>query len=202
MLTLSSPRGAVDLVRIDELQILGAHNVANALAAAAAADALGVSASAIREGLVGFEPIEHRLEPAGSVNGVEWFNDSKATNPDAVSKALEAFTDRPLILLLGGRNKGSDFRALAEQAEAVSREVVLFGEARDQIAEAFSGLSVTPHLVGRLSDAVEWAARHARSGDAVVLSPGCASFDEFDNYEQRGRVFKTLVAELGQRAEW
>ncbi len=201
-LVLSSPRGAVELVAVDELQILGSHNVANALAAAATADVLGISASALCEGLISFAPIEHRLEPVGSVRGIEWFNDSKATNPDAVSKALEAFTDRPLILLLGGRSKGSDFRPLARQAEVTAREVVLFGEARDEIFEAFAELEMTPRVVTGLTDAVEWAAAHAHPGDAVALSPGCASFDEFEDYEHRGRAFKALVAELGQRAEW
>lgn len=202
MLTLSTPRGIVELVHEDQLLIRGSHNVSNALAAAAAADALGVSASALRDGLLSFAPIEHRLEPVGTIAGVEWFNDSKATNPDAVSKALEAFPERPLVVLLGGRNKGNDFRSLAAQAAAVAHTVVVFGEARDEIAMAFQGVSLAPEVVSTLAEAVTVAAGCARAGDAVVLSPGCASFDEFENFEERGRAFKSMVLELSKRAEW
>jgi UDP-N-acetylmuramoylalanine--D-glutamate ligase len=202
MLALNTPRGLVELVPADQLLIRGSHNVSNALAAAAAADALGVSASALRDGLLSFAPIEHRLEPVGTIGGIEWFNDSKATNPDAVSKALEAFRDRPLVVLLGGRNKGNDFRSLAARAAEVAHVVVAFGEAREEIAAAFQGVDLTPEVVSTLAEAVAVAAGRARAGDAVVLSPGCASFDEFDNYEERGRAFKSMVFELGKRVEW
>jgi UDP-N-acetylmuramoylalanine--D-glutamate ligase len=200
MLSLATTRGPVDLLPASDLKILGAHNVTNALAAAAAADRLGVSCDALRGGLASFEPIEHRLEPAGSVGGVEWFNDSKATNPDAVSKALEALSDRPLILLLGGRNKGSDFAQLAAQAARSARAVVVFGEAGGEIASAFEGAELAPVRAVTLADAVAMADEIADTGDAVLLSPGCASFDQFDNYEQRGRVFKSLVRRLEERA--
>jgi UDP-N-acetylmuramoylalanine--D-glutamate ligase len=197
------PAGApVDLIPIESLGILGSHNVSNALAAAAAADAMGVSAGALRDGLSSFEPIEHRLEPAGSVAGVEWFNDSKATNPDAVSKAMEAFSGRPLILLLGGRSKGSDFGPLATQAAGIARTVIVFGEARDEIVGAFSGMDISPESCATLAQAVGLADGLARPGDAVLLSPGCASFDEFENYEERGRAFKSMVAALSQKGQW
>jgi UDP-N-acetylmuramoylalanine--D-glutamate ligase len=176
-----------------DLAIRGSHNVSNALAAASAAHTLGVSAVDIRTGLRSFQPIEHRLEPVAVVDGVEWFNDSKATNPDAVLKALTAFGDQPLILLLGGRNKHNDFHPLARIAGPRARAVVLFGESRHELAEAFH--DEPTHVVEAVSlgDAVEAAAQVAQSGDAVVLSPACASFDEFLSYEQRGRVFKDLV---------
>ncbi len=197
ILRLDTPSGTVDLCAIEELLIRGPHNVSNALAAAAAAHAFGASTSAIASGLRSFRPIEHRLEPVGAVCGGEWFNDSKATNPDAVLKALASFDERPLILLLGGRNKGSDMRPLASVAARRARAVVCFGEAGEEIADAFNGLGgADVTRVAGLTEAVDAAARLAEPGDAILLSPACASFDEFANYEERGRVFKRLVAEL------
>jgi UDP-N-acetylmuramoylalanine--D-glutamate ligase len=168
--------------------------VSNALAAAAAAHALGVAAADLREGLRTFEPIAHRLEPAGESVGVAWFNDSKATNPDAVFKALHAFGDRPIVVLLGGRNKGNDFRPLAEEVCGTAKAAVLFGESRGELAEAFSVLDFPVVEATTLRDAVAAAAVLTRPGDAVVLSPACASFDEFSSYEHRGDEFKRLVA--------
>ena len=195
-LTLETPSGPIRLVGADELLIRGAHNVSNALAAAVAAHALGVTATDLREGLRTFEPIAHRLEPAGSLGDVEWFNDSKATNPDAVFKALHAFGDRPLVVLLGGRNKANDFRLLAEEVARTAKTAVLFGEARGELAEAFRGLDVRVVEAVGLRDAVEAAASVAEPGDVVVLSPACASFDEFTSYEHRGDEFKRSVAAL------
>ncbi len=196
-LALETPGGLVRLVGPEELQVRGAHNVSNALAAAAAAHAVGVSAASIREGLRTFRPIEHRLEPVGDVEGVEYFNDSKATNPDAVLKALAAFPDRPLIVLLGGRNKGNDLRPLAEQVARYATLAVLFGEAADEFERAFRGLEIEAVRATELGSAVEAAAGRAKPGDVVLLSPACASFDGFANYEERGRAFKQLVADMG-----
>lgn len=195
-LKLETRGGPIRLVRIDELQIKGAHNVSNALAAAAAAHSLGVTASAIREGLRSFAPIEHRLEPVAIVDEVEWFNDSKATNPDAVMKALTAFGDRPLVVLLGGRNKHNDFGPLAKKVAGRAKAAVLFGEARQELEAAFEGQPVRTVSAVALVDAVEVARALSEPGDAVVLSPACASFDEFTSYEHRGRVFKELVAAM------
>jgi UDP-N-acetylmuramoylalanine--D-glutamate ligase len=159
-----------------------------------------VSAASIREGLRTFRPIEHRLEPAGEVNGAEYFNDSKATNPDAVMKGLSAFPDRPLIVLLGGRNKDNDLRPLAEEVSRRASLAVLFGEAGDEFATAFEGLDFPTVRADGLAEAVAAATEMAKPGDVVLLSPACASFDEFDNYEQRGRVFKAYVAKLQEQA--
>ncbi|HSK47792.1 MAG TPA: UDP-N-acetylmuramoyl-L-alanine--D-glutamate ligase [Coriobacteriia bacterium] len=201
VLQLSALSGdRVPLVPVDEILIKGPHNVSNALAASAAAHSMGVKPDSIREGLRSFLPIEHRLEPAGFAVGAEWFNDSKATNPDAVSKALTAFGDRPLILLLGGRNKGNDFGPLALEVAERARYVVLFGEACPELAEAFSQTAVPVRTVANLAEAVRAAAKVADAGDAVVLSPACASFDEFDNYEERGRTFKRMVQDLSSEA--
>ena len=196
VLVLETRAGEVRLCRADQLQIRGAHNVSNALAAAAAAHALGVSPADLRDGLLSFRAIEHRIEPAGSVAGVEWFNDSKATNPDAVFKAIDAFADESLVLLLGGRNKGNDFTALAMRAAQSARAVVIFGESRVELARAFEGLDVNVVEAVSLVDAVGAARELARAGDVVVLSPACASFDEFDSYEHRGDVFKALVCDM------
>ncbi len=202
MLTLDTRGGAIRLVTEDELLIRGAHNVSNALAAAAAVHALGVTAKDIQRGLRTFEPIEHRLEPVAEVGGVAWFNDSKATNPDAVLKALTAFGEQPLIVLLGGQNKNNDMRPLAEAVAARAKAAVVFGEAGDEIAEAFEGLGIAFAQTAGLASAVSTAADFAHPGDAVVLSPACASFDEFTSYEHRGTVFKSLVlAMAGGEAE-
>ena len=192
-LVLETRGGAVRLIPADALQIRGTHNVSNALAAAAAAHALGATPQALRDGLESFEPMEHRLEPAGVVAGASWYNDSKATNPDAVLKALTAFSDSPLIVLLGGRNKHNDFGPLAVAVSGTAKAAVLFGESRHELAAAFAGLPVRTVEAVSLSDACEAAAALAEPGDAVVLSPACASFDEFTSYEERGQVFKRLV---------
>jgi UDP-N-acetylmuramoylalanine--D-glutamate ligase len=196
VLTLDTPSGPVGLVPASDLRIRGGHNVSNALAAAAAAWTLGVSAEALRIGLASFDPIEHRLEPAGVIDGVEYFNDSKATNPDAVLKALTAFEERPIVVLLGGRNKGNSFDDLAKVCAQRCRSAVVFGEARAELAVALAAAGVPYREVISLDDAVQAAASAAHAGDVVLLSPACASFDQFDDYEQRGRVFKDLVVSL------
>ncbi len=193
MLVLETRGGEVRLCRADELLIRGDHNISNALAAASAAHAFGVGATHLREGLRSFRAIEHRLEPVGCILGVEWFNDSKATNPDAVFKAVDALRDRPFVVLLGGRNKGNDFRPLAERVNGDAKAVVLFGESRAELATAFQGLEVKCVEAVSLADAVAVASELASAGDAVVLSPACASFDEFTSYEHRGAAFKDLV---------
>lgn len=200
LLVLETSAGEVRLCREDELQIRGGHNVSNALAAAAVAHAFGVSAGNLHTGLTSFAPIEHRLEPVASVSGVSWFNDSKATNPDAVFKAIDAFAGTPLIVLLGGRNKGNDFRPLARFVNDKAKAAVLFGESRAELAAAFEGLGVHAVEAVSLADAVEVARGLAVPGDAVVLSPACASFDEFSSYEHRGDAFKSLVSAMATGA--
>jgi UDP-N-acetylmuramoylalanine--D-glutamate ligase len=172
--------------------------VSNALAAAACARAAGASIEAIAAGLASFRPIEHRLEPAGVVDAVEYFNDSKATNPDAVLKALTAFGDRPLVVLLGGRNKGVDMHPLARAVAARTGDVVVFGEAAAEYVEAFEGLDVELGRAADLAGAVERARSVAMPGAIVLLSPGCTSYDEFSGYEERGRRFKEIVASYGE----
>jgi len=195
VLTLITPHGPEPLVAAEELRIRGDHNVSNALAAAAAAHAMGVHAADIRAGLTTFEPIAHRLEPVGVRDGAEYVNDSKGTNPDAVVKALTAFGDRDIVLLLGGRNKGSDFAPLAAAIAARGGvRPVVFGEAAAEISAALADAGVAFDSASGLRLAVDQAATIAHSGDVVLLSPGCASFDEFKNYEHRGEFFASLVA--------
>jgi UDP-N-acetylmuramoylalanine--D-glutamate ligase len=130
------------------------------------------------------------------VDGVEYVNDSKATNPDATYKALDAFGDRPVVVLLGGQRKDIDLRPLAEQVAATCRLAVLFGESRPALVDAFAGLDVPVLPAVGLVDALRVAAEAAREGDVVLLSPACKSFDEFTSFEERGRVFKQAVVAL------
>jgi UDP-N-acetylmuramoylalanine--D-glutamate ligase len=196
VLVVDVGEGDVPLLRADDLRIRGMHNVSNALAAAAVALALGVPAAAVIDGLRSFAPMEHRLEPVGTVAGVSYVNDSKATNPDAVMKALTAFGEQPVIVLLGGHNKGNDFGPLAEACGRRCRLAVLYGEARDELTAAFRAANAPHRLATGMLDALSVACEAAVAGDVIVLSPACASFDEFENYEQRGRVFATAVSRL------
>ncbi len=197
-LTLDTPEGPEPLVAVEDLAIRGDHNVSNALAAAAAARSMGAALPGIRAALRSFKPIEHRLEPVEWVRDVEYFNDSKATNPDSVMKALTAFDERPLIVLLGGHNKGNDFAALAEDVAARCRAAVLFGEARPELEAAFAGLPMEAASAETMLQALRVASEIAVPGDVVLLSPGCASFDEFTSYEHRGRAFKDAVLRLAR----
>ncbi len=180
-----------ELVSVDDLQIKGSHNQANALAAASAALALGAPASLVAEGLLSFAPLEHRIEPAGSVAGVACYNDSKATNVDATLVALTAFLPARPVVLLGGRDKGTDLAPLVAACEESAAAVVCFGEAR----EAFAGSRVLRVLgAPTMEAALDEALAVATPDEVVLLSPACASFDEFSCFEERGDVFKKLVA--------
>ena len=193
VLILATGSGEIELVHRDELVIKGDHNVSNALAASAAAYAVGVGGNHIAAGLRSFEPIAHRLEPLMAVDGVEYVNDSKATNPDATIKALTAFRDRPLIVLLGGRNKGNSFDDLAICVASACKGAVVFGEAADTILEALKRAGFEAVHTEDLEEAVGVAAQMAAEGDVVLLSPACASFDQFHNYVDRGESFRRHV---------
>ena len=190
-----------ELVSTADLQIAGHHNVINALAAAAAALACGASAASVRGGLVSFAPLEHRIEPAGSIAGVRFYNDSKATNTDAFEKALTAFPRDRVILLLGGHDKGTpleDFSRIVCQHVVA---VVCFGEAAERFEHALEfagakGSGVTLARAEHMRDAVDVARTLAHPGDVVLFSPACSSFDEFSGYEERGRAFKSYLDEL------
>jgi len=201
MLCLDEDGALIELVKASELRIRGVHNMSNALAAAAAARAAGADLEGVRAGLRTFAPVAHRLEPVGEVGGIEFFNDSKATNPDAVLKALTSFDDRGVVVLLGGRNKGNDFRPLADEVRARCRAAVVFGESAADIAEAFGEGGFPVVRTVDLLQATRAAFELAHPADVVLLSPACASFDQFDNYEHRGERFKEIVASMRQGGE-
>lgn len=176
-----------------DLKIKGMHNASNALAAASAALALGVDAQRVGEGLQTFSPLEHRIEPCGTVAGVALYNDSKATNVDATLHALDAFGAVKPIVLLGGDDKGTDLAELVCAAERHCKAVVCFGAAGPRFFEAFAHASLPVMQAPTLEPALDAALEAAEPGDVVVLTPACASFDEFDSFEHRGRAFKGLV---------
>ena len=196
----------VDFGPLSALQIKGAHNITNALAAASAAWAVGVSPAHIRAGLATFAPLEHRIEPCGTFGGISYYNDSKGTNVDSTCKAFTAFTPGSIICLLGGHDKGTDLAPLVEAARDTCKAVVCYGESKARFLAAFGanpetladGESVnveglTVFAASGMRQAARLAAAHAHPGDVVLLSPACSSFDEFTCYQERGRVFKDLV---------
>jgi UDP-N-acetylmuramoylalanine--D-glutamate ligase len=177
-----------------EIALRGEHNLENVLAACAAAHLAGAPAQAIAGGVNTFRAVEHRLEFVAEVGGAGFYNDSKATNVDATLKAIEAFPG-PLIVILGGKDKGSPYTPLIEPLRQRARLAILIGAAAGKIA-ADLGDAVPMERAGTLDRAVKLAAERAQPGDVVLLAPACSSFDQFENYEQRGRVFKELVARL------
>ncbi|EAR21838.1 UDP-N-acetylmuramoyl-L-alanine--D-glutamate ligase [Nitrococcus mobilis] len=184
-------RGRNRLAPCAAFQPVGRHNQANALAALALGSAAGLSLSALLQGLQTFRGLPHRMEPVIEHDGVLWINDSKGTNVGATLAAV-AGLERPLILILGGQGKGQDFTALGPALRARARAAVVLGEDAQRLASALGGVCPVERAVD-LSAAVAGAARLARAGDIVLLSPACASFDMFSSYAERGEVFRTAV---------
>jgi len=182
------------LMRRDEIPLRGEHNVENVLAATAAACLAGAEPAAAANGIRSFKGVEHRLEFVAEVGGVAFYNDSKATNVDAALKAIEAFPG-PLLVILGGKDKGSPYTPLREALHERARLAILIGAATEKIAADLEG-SVAIERAETIDRAVHLAMDRARPGDTVLLAPACASFDQFVNYEHRGRVFKQLVGLL------
>lgn len=181
------------LLHRDELPLLGRHNVANALAAALVAHLAGLEPEAIARGLRTARPLPHRLEPVADRDGVLWVNDSKATNVAAAVSALLSL-DRPVVLLLGGKDKGEVLAPLARTASGRVRVVLCYGAAGGRMAAAMDAEGVPHELcAGGMDTAVRTARHYARPGDVVLLAPACSSFDEFENYEARGRRFSALA---------
>jgi UDP-N-acetylmuramoylalanine--D-glutamate ligase len=188
----------VPLLNLADIHLRGQHNVENALAAAATTFLLGVEPAAIAQGVRTFPGVEHRLEFVARIRGVDFFNDSKATNVDAAVKAIEAFSEG-LLVILGGKDKGSSYAPLAELLRQRGRHAFLIGAAAEKIESELKG-AVPLTQAGTLDRAIAMAFECARPGDTVLLAPACASFDQFENYEHRGRVFKQLVRELAPQA--
>lgn len=195
--SLPGDSSAVHLIAADEIRIRGVHNLENAMAASAMALLAGCPPEAVRASLREFGGLEHRLELVRELDGVTYINDSKGTNVGAVVKSIESFPG-PLILIAGGRDKAGDFSVLRELVTQKVREVILIGEAAGTIQDALKDVTETV-MAKDLAGAVAIARRHAQNGDVVLLSPACASFDMFRDFEDRGRQFKQIVMEMKSR---
>ena len=189
-------RGEKTILPLGEIQLKGAHNVENVLAGVCVGMLAGVEPAQIRRAVASFKAVEHRLEFVATVRGVDYYNDSKATNVDATIKALESFPGR-IHLILGGKDKGSDYTVLNDLLKDRVKRVYTIGAAAQKIESQIRGVPVVS--AGTLEAAVRRASEAAEPGDIVLLAPACASFDQFDSYEHRGRTFKNLVRQLAAR---
>ncbi len=202
-LVFGTPQSYRPICRMDEIRIPGMHNVSNALAAAAMAAVCAVQLPVIRYTLRTFAGVEHRIEFAGEAAGVRYINDSKGTNVDSTIKAVQTMQTNT-VLMLGGYDKHTDFDPLTREilANPAIGHIVVYGDTRSQIEQSLVRLGYAGARITRVDGSFESAVRAAREaahpGDTVLLSPACASFDQFDDYEQRGRVFKDLVKRMGE----
>lgn len=186
-----------ELLDVNDMKLRGLHNVENVAAACAAGIAAGVSVESMSATVKRFDPVEHRLEFVAEIDGVKFYNDSKATSVDATVKAVEAFASEQgkLILILGGRGKKAPYEPLAQLVKERVRKLILIGEDADTIA-AELGEYAQFERAGDMSDAIQRSFAAAEKGDVVLLAPACASFDMFDSFEHRGKVFKEAVGKL------
>jgi UDP-N-acetylmuramoylalanine--D-glutamate ligase len=187
------------LLPLSGIPLKGAHNVENVLAAACAGRLAGVAPDAIRRAVEGFRAVEHRLEYVATVDGVEYYNDSKATNVDSAIKAIESFPGR-IHLILGGKDKNSDYTALGPLMKERVKAVYTIGAAAEKIEAHLAG-TVAMTRAGTLERALEKAREAADAGDVVLLAPACSSFDQFESYEHRGRVFKEVVGAFAKETQ-
>ncbi|MBQ9015296.1 MAG: UDP-N-acetylmuramoyl-L-alanine--D-glutamate ligase [Firmicutes bacterium] len=195
-IVIRTTESLVDICGADELRIPGSHNLENALAAAAISYFGGIDPQTIARTLRSFEGVEHRIENAGEWNGIRFINDSKGTNPDAAIKAIEAMKEN-IILIAGGYDKASDFTEFVRAFDGRVKKMVLLGATAEAIRaaaqrEGFTNTVICPDMEACVAEAV----REAEAGDVVLLSPACASWDMYDNFEQRGEHFKTCVRQL------
>jgi UDP-N-acetylmuramoylalanine--D-glutamate ligase len=179
---------------IAKIHLQGRHNFENACAASLAALAAGATLEGIQKTLDHFKGLAHRLEHVATVNGVRYYNDSKATNVDGVLRALDCFS-KPVLLLMGGRDKGSNFHGLQDRIRRHAKELIVMGEAAEPIRSAL-GQSTPTKIAASMQDAVTTAYQDADPGDIVLLSPGCASFDRYSSYAERGDDFRRAVNKL------
>ncbi|MDO4447454.1 MAG: UDP-N-acetylmuramoyl-L-alanine--D-glutamate ligase [Lachnospiraceae bacterium] len=193
---LKTENQEISLVKTDDLKLLGKHNFENVMAAAAMAYYAGVSVESIRKSICEFTAVEHRIEYVTEKNGVVYYNDSKGTNPDAAIKGIQAM-NRPTWLIGGGYDKGSSYDEWLNSFDGKVRSLVLIGQTKEKIREAAERLGVCSCILCEdLQEAVKICAEKAQPGEAVLLSPACASWGQFDNYEQRGDCFKEYVKNL------
>ena len=183
------------IMPVGEVPLKGAHNIENVLASVCAAALMGCDPQRIAQAIREFKAVEHRLEYVATIRGVEYYNDSKATNVDATIKALESFPGN-IHLILGGKDKGSDYTVLNDLLRQRVKRVYTIGAAAAKIESQLRGVTIIPS--GTIQNAVQQASASAQHGDIVLLAPACASFDQFQNYEHRGRVFKELVLAMRQ----
>jgi len=183
--------------RLSHTRLRGPHNAENIMATLATVHALKLNLAKAWKAICEYEPLAHRLQTVGQVNGVEYINDSKATNIDAMEKALHSF-NRPIVLIAGGKDKGFDFSSAAPVIGEKVQTCILIGEMRERIFEAWKE-KTSCLFAESLEEAVKIAAHVARTGDVVLLSPGCSSYDMFKNYEERGEVFQRAVQQLNEQ---
>ena len=185
-----------DILNVKDMNLIGTHNYENVMAAICITKALGIPDDTIVSVIKGFKAVEHRIEYVATKNGVMYYNDSKGTNPEAAVKAIEAMS-RPTILIGGGYDKGSEFDLYVKAFKGRVKKLVLLGQTSDKIADTAAKYGFTDIIkADSLKEVVDICAKEAQPGDAVLLSPACASWGMFDNYEQRGRMFKEYVNAL------
>lgn len=195
-IVLTTETAKIPVVKTGELKLLGQHNYENVMAAVAMAYYAGVDMESIRRSICEFTAVEHRIEYVTEKNGVVYYNDSKGTNPDAAIKGIQAM-NRPTYLIGGGYDKESSYDEWIQAFDGKVRCLVLIGQTKEKIKAAAERLGFTDIvLLETLQEAVRFCAEHAKEGEAVLLSPACASWGQFDNYEQRGDMFKKYVSEL------
>jgi UDP-N-acetylmuramoylalanine--D-glutamate ligase len=180
---------------LEALALQGKHNIYNSMAAGIAARTLEIKKESIKDSLSDFQNIEHRLESAGNIHGIEFINDSKATNVNSTWYALESMT-KPVIWIIGGLDKGNDYSMLADMVKSKVKAIVCLGLDNHKIVESFYGKVPEFFETTSMEEAVNMAYKQGKTGDVVLLSPACASFDLFKNYEERGQLFKDAVRKL------
>ncbi|MBI52034.1 MAG: UDP-N-acetylmuramoyl-L-alanine--D-glutamate ligase [Chloroflexi bacterium] len=186
------------IIHKDELKIRGNHNISNALAAIAISGILGIDSEDSKSGIASFKGVEHRLESICKINDIEYINDSIATTPDRTMTGIESINN-PIVLLLGGQDKNLNFKKLEQVINQKCRVVIIFGASRKKILQELSNISVKIIQKTNLKDATIEASNEVRSGESILLSPGCASFDEFKNFAERGEKFKEYINEFLDR---
>lgn len=182
------------LIRTSVIPLLGIHNQENIMASALVGHIMGIPPSTIKDPIKSFQGLEHRLEKVTSIRGIDFYDDSKATNVDATSKSIQSF-DRSIILILGGRDKGGNFKKLIKPVKENVKRIILLGEAKEKIKTALEGI-VPMETVSSIEEAVRLGYSRAKPQEVVLLAPACTSFDMFQNFEERGEVFKHEVLSL------
>ncbi len=181
-------------MKTSDIPLLGIHNQENVMASALVGHILGIALKKIKESIKKFTGLEHRMEIVRNVQGIDFYNDSKATNIDAALKSIQSF-DREIILILGGRDKGGDFVSLRKGIKKRVKKIILMGEAREKIHKDLGGI-VAEETADSMQEAVKLSFTSAGNGDIVLLAPACTSFDMFESFEYRGKAFKKEVNSL------